>query len=85
MSKPNRKLCQTRPDGYAALRVYHRKALGKNSPRLLIRCGDCSNKLEIHYDPEGGDLEIGGVLASTTNWREILLPLLKTPPPIRRD
>ncbi len=73
------------PEGYAAVRVYHRKALGKNSPRLLIRCGDCSNKLEIHYDPEDGDFEIGGVLASTMNWREILLPLLKTPPPIRRD
>lgn len=57
--------------------MYHRKARGKHSPRLLIKCGDCSNKLEIHCGPDGEDLEIGGVLASTMNWREVLLPLLR--------
>jgi hypothetical protein len=73
----NRKLGQQRPDGYPALRVSHRKGHGKRSPRLLIKCGDCENKIEIYYDPEdSSDLEIGGVLGSVGNWREILLPLL---------
>ena len=57
--------------------VYRRKARGKKSARLLIKCGDCDQKFEIHYGPEGEDLEIAGVLASVENWREILLPLLK--------
>lgn len=58
-------------------RVYRRKARGRKSARLLIKCGDCNQKFEIHYGPEGDDLEIAGVLASIENWREILLPLLK--------
>ena len=79
MTDPNHKRFQRRADGFAALRVYHRKGGGKKSPRLLIKCGDCDNALEIYYDPENpGDLEIGGVLGSVGNWREILLPLLET-------
>lgn len=78
MSTPNHKRFQRRADGYAALRVYHRKGRGKKSPRLLIKCGDCDNALEIYHDPENPvDLEIGGVFASVENWREILLPLLE--------
>lgn len=73
----NRKLCQKRADGYAALRVYNRRARGKKSARILIKCGDCENKFEIYYGPDGDDLEIAGVLASVENWRDILLPLLK--------
>ena len=80
MKKTNRKLCQKRADGYSALRVYNRKARGKKSPRLLIKCGDCDNKFEIYYGPDGEDLEIAGVLGSLGNWREILLPLLKKSP-----
>lgn len=57
-------------------RLYRRKARGKKSARLLIRCGDCNNQFEIHYGPDGQDLEIAGVLASIRNWRKILLPLL---------
>ena len=79
MKKTNRKLYQKRADGYSALRVYHRKAQGKKSARLLIKCGDCENKFEIYYNPGGEDLEIAGVLGSVENWREILLPLLKRP------
>jgi hypothetical protein len=45
-------------DGYPVRRVYHRKAHGKKSARLLIKCGDCENKFEIHYGPQGEDLEI---------------------------
>ncbi len=79
MKKTNHKLCQKRADGYSALRVYHRKARGKKSPRLLIKCGDCDKKFEIHYGPDGEDLEIASVFGSVGNWREILLPLLKKP------
>lgn len=67
------------PNGYPVPRVYHRKARGKKSARLLIKCGDCDNKFEIYYGPEGEDLEIAGVLASTANWQRIFLPLLKEP------
>jgi len=49
---------------------------------LLIKCGDCDNRFEIHYGPEGEDLEIAGVLASVENWRKISLPLLK---PLRKN
>lgn len=79
MKKSNQRMNRRRGDGYNALRVYHRAAVGKKSPRLLIKCGDCGNKLEISYDPERADLEIGGVLGSIENWRELLLPLLKRP------
>ena len=78
MSAANHKRFQRRADGYAALRVYHRKGRGKKSPRLLIKCGDCDNALEIYHDPKfPEDVEIGGVLGSVENWREILLPLLE--------
>jgi len=60
--------------GYAALRVWRRKGGAKRSPRLLVKCGDCENALEVFYDQDA--LEIGGVHGSVENWREILLPLL---------
>ena len=63
-------------------RVYRRKARGKKSARLLIKCGDCDQKFEIHYSPGDEDLEIAGVLASVENWKKILLPLLK---PFRKN
>ena len=78
MSVANHKRFQRRADGYTALRVYHRQGRGKKSPRLLIKCGDCDNALEIYHDPKHPeDVEIGGVLGSVANWREILLPLLE--------
>ena len=43
-------------------------------PRYLFKCGCCDEKVEIHYDKTG--LEINGVNGSIQNWREILLPLL---------
>ena len=70
----NRKLADPRSDGYSAIRVSHRRRRGKRDPRYLFKCGCCNNKFEIYY---GGDiLEIGGVLGSVKNWRELLLPLL---------
>ncbi|MDP9254547.1 MAG: hypothetical protein M3O66_06390 [Verrucomicrobiota bacterium] len=80
MKRAKQKRSRKRGDGYPVPRVYHRKARGKQSARLLIKCGDCASKVEIYYGPDGEDLEIAGVLASVENWREILLPLLKDPP-----
>src|SRR5258708_28708180 len=77
MKRAKPKRARKRGDGYPVPRIYHRKARGKKSARLLIKCGDCENKFEIYYGPRGEDLEIAGVLASVENWREILVPLLK--------
>jgi hypothetical protein len=66
-------------DGYPVPKVFHRKPRGKKSAHLLVKCGDCENKFEIYYGPQGEDLEIAGVLASVENWRKILAPLLKKP------
>jgi hypothetical protein len=79
MKKAKQDRARKRGNGYPLPRVYRRKARGKKSARLLIQCGDCDQKFEIHYKPGGEDLEIAGVLASVGNWRKILLPLLQTP------
>ena len=79
MKRGKAKRARERGDGYPIPRIYHRKAHGKKSARLLIKCGDCQEKFEIYYDRDGEDLEIAGGLASVENWRKILLPLLKRP------
>ena len=79
MKRSKQNVSSRRGEGYPVPRVYHRKARGKQSARLLIKCGDCDSKFEIYYGPDGEDLEIAGVLASVANWREILMPLLKRP------
>jgi len=74
MLKLNRKFALARSDGYYEVRVFHRSRAGKKDPRFLLKCGCCENKFEVYY---GGDsLEIGGVMGSVENWREVLLPLL---------
>lgn len=60
--------------GQPQIRVYHRGSKGKKSPRYLLKCGCCEQKLKIHYAEDG--LEIGGVNGAIEDWREILLPLL---------
>ena len=71
----NRRLAQTRVDGYFALRTFHRSRKGKKDPRFLFKCGCCKGQLEVYY---GGDsLEINGVMGSVENWRTLLLPLLQ--------
>lgn len=65
----NQSRYQYDPKGLPLPRVWAYKAKGKKSPRLLIRCGDCQNKIEIHYSNE--DLEINGVLAGKDQWRKI--------------
>lgn len=48
--------------------------------RLLVRCGDCHERLEIYYDEDRvgkpvraeDSLEIGGVFATRAEWKKIL-------------
>ena len=81
--KLQRRLAVVRPEGGWAIRVSHRAArrrgTGWITPRYLLRCGCCGQKVEIYYDAEG--LEINGVHGSLENWREILLALLRVKPP----
>jgi hypothetical protein len=70
----NGKIRIARPDGYFAIRSFHRGKKGKRDPRFLFKCGCCDGQLEVYY---GGDsLEINGVMGSVENWRQLLLPLL---------
>jgi len=61
--------------GQPQIRVHHKKGMDKKSPRYLLKCGCCDEKLEIYYSTDG--LEIGGVNGAIEDWREILLPLLQ--------
>ena len=79
----SRKMGQVRAEGIWQLRVLHRKSVGKRDPRYLIKCGCCSEKVEIYYG--SGSLEINGVMGSVENWREVLLPLLKGATRVRRE
>jgi len=72
--KRKNSLYDTSRFGQPEIRVYHKKGTGKKSPRYLLKCGCCEEKLEIHYAEDG--LEIGGVNGDIEDWREILLPLL---------
>lgn len=69
-------MAQSRPEGTWQIRVFHRKAVGKCSPRYLIKCGCCDQHFEIYYGDD--TLEIAGVMGSVEDWQEILLPLLTT-------
>ncbi len=60
--------------GQPQIRLRHRAGKGVKSPRYVLTCGCCDEKLEIFYDDDG--LEIGGVNGALEDWREILLPLL---------
>ena len=69
------KFYDTKRFGQPQIRIYHRKGTSKKTPRYLLKCGCCDEKLEIYYADDG--LEINGVNGSLDDWREILLPLLK--------
>ena len=60
--------------GQPQIRIYQKKGRRKKSPRLLLKCGCCDEKVEIFYSEDG--LEINGVDGAIEDWREILLPLL---------
>ena len=55
-------------------RVSSRRILG---PCITVRCGCCKVKLEIYPEgTTGGTIEIGGVLGTRDQWRQVLLPVL---------
>jgi len=72
--KRKNKIYDTERFGQPEIRIYHKKGYGKKSPRYLLKCGCCDEKLEIYYDKTG--LEINSVYGSIEDWRDILLPLL---------
>ena len=73
LTRPNRFFDTTR-FGQPEIRIYHTMGKGKKSPRYVLKCGCCQEKLPIYYAEDG--LEIGGVNGTIDDWREILLPLL---------
>lgn len=74
IKKRSNRFYDTSQYGYPQIRVYHKKGSGKKSPRYLLKCGCCEERVEIYY---GDDcLEINGVNGSIDDWRDILLPLL---------
>ena len=59
------------------MKVTKRKARGKQSARLLVKCSDCKAKLTIYFDEgtledENDILEIGGVVATRRDWKALL-------------
>lgn len=73
--KRTNKFYDTKRFGNPQIRVFHKKGRKKQSPRYLLKCGCCDEKLEIYYSDDG--LEVNGVNGTIEDWREILLPLLK--------
>lgn len=69
---------------YLPLRLTKRAQTKRISPRLLVRCGCCDQSLKIYYDGRRAgnlnldSLEINGVNGTVDQWRQVLLPLLKT-------
>ena len=67
--------------GTSIPRCWWKKSEKKLSARVLIKCGDCPNKLEIYYDKIKvknpidqaicDQVEIGGVLANKKWWKEL--------------
>ncbi len=66
-------------DATLPLRVTHRKGGEKKLPSIRVKCGCCSEALEIYYDssipvyrdPYTETLEINGVNATISQWIEI--------------
>ena len=75
MPRYNKRMVVRDGHGGWKLRAWHRKRQGRRSPRCLIKCGCCDNKIEIFHDEYG--LEIAGVNASKQQWRKLLLPILR--------
>ncbi len=70
-------------DGTPYPRLYWRKGKGTRCPSVLIKCGDCNNKVEIYYgyspkeiksrtNKNDPGIEINGVLAPKYFWKALL-------------
>ncbi len=64
------------------MRVWHRQVRGRKAARIRVRCGCCSEFVDIYIDdlvtgdPSVDMLEINGVMGTVDQWRQILLPVL---------
>lgn len=52
----------------------------KQSASVLIKCGDCDNKVRIYYDEINGEqyfdtTEINGVIANNDFWKQLFKEL----------
>lgn len=67
-------------------RLYWRKGKNVKTPSVLIKCGDCDNKVEIYYGyspkekrhkltREDPGMEINGVFAPARFWRVLFKKL----------
>jgi hypothetical protein len=73
--KRSNRFYDTERFGQPQIRLRHRKCKGVKSPRYVLRCGCCDEKVEIFYSDDG--MELGGVNGALEDWREILLPLIE--------
>lgn len=73
---------------------YLKPRRGGTNGRVLVRCGCCRNRLEIHAenpelpadaDPHQTLIEIGGVKATVDQWRQVFGPILGVSPPLFRS
>jgi len=73
----NRKLLVEYKDEGFIPRFYWKKAMGITGTRVVIKCGDCDNQIEIYYGGKDYEkmvdnlIEIGGVLAHKDIWRMV--------------
>jgi len=67
-------------------RVTTRKARGLHGPSMTIKCKDCKATLTLDLPfpkeslQQGDDalIEIGGVIGTRREWREVLMPIIST-------
>lgn len=80
--KYNTKMYQPDKYGHNKPRAWFRKSTKKLSQYCIIKCGCCQEKVVIYFDDHkttnecANTLEIGGVIASRTEWLKILKPIL---------
>jgi predicted SprT family Zn-dependent metalloprotease len=58
-------------------KVTFRKGTKRRAERMLVRCYDCKNRIEVYFDSDclkdpHDFIEIGGVAATREEWKEIL-------------
>lgn len=70
----NTKMCVPDPEGGFKLRIWHSAATKRKSPRYRVKCGCCAEHVDISYGDD--TIEIGGVIATKTEWARVLSPLI---------
>ena len=63
------------------LRITTRRARQRTAPSIRVKCGCCDKALVICHDaqptgnPHADILEIGGVMGTVNQWKQVFLPL----------